>query len=143
MLTILDIADLHRSHEQPVSNAELISSLLADCERYSAEQPAIPRPNAIVLSGDLVQGLPLNSPDYPYALKAQYDEALSFLVMLSEEFLQGDRSKLIIVPGNHDVDWNIAHQALSRVKLKGHDVYQLLSSPGSGNMGLTILITLL
>ena len=33
-----------------------------------------------------------------------------------ERFLEGDRSRLIMVPGNHDVDWNTAFSALEPVQ---------------------------
>jgi hypothetical protein len=39
--------------------------------------------------------------------------ASDFLDSLTRQFLDGDRSRLIIVPGNHDVDWNLAHAAIS------------------------------
>ena len=34
------------------------------------------------------------------------------LTSLTDEFLEGDRSRVILVPGNHDVDWNCARSAL-------------------------------
>jgi hypothetical protein len=33
----------------------------------------------------------------------------------AEEFLGGDRSRLVVVPGNHDVDWNCARAAMEPV----------------------------
>ena len=69
------------------------------------------RPDAIVVSGDLVEGLPLESDTHPQGLREQYQEATELLVSLSNEFLDGDRSRVVIVPGNHDVDWNGARIA--------------------------------
>ena len=108
MYTLLHISDLHRSADQPISNKELMSSLIADFQRSAQENPSLPKPDAIIISGDLVEGLPLQSNRYPDALIQQYEEALDLLVSLAEEFVNGDRSRVIMVPGNHDVDWNHA-----------------------------------
>ena len=62
MFTLLHISDLHRAVAEPFSNDEIMSSLLADMEqRYPTESPPIAKPDAIVVSGDLVQGLPLGN----------------------------------------------------------------------------------
>ena len=111
MFTILHISDLHRSGGEPISNRELLSSLIADFQRSARETPSVQRPDAIVVSGDLVEGLPLESVAYPNGLREQYREAAELLECLSEEFLDGDRSRVVIVPGNHDVDWNGARMA--------------------------------
>ena len=42
----------------------------------------------------------------------QYGVASEFLAVLTDRFLNGDRSRIIIVPGNHDVDWNKAQAAM-------------------------------
>ena len=95
----------------PVSNEELLSSLIADFQRSARETPALTCPDAIVVSGDLVEGLRLGSAEYPEALGEQYQIAETLLISLVDEFLQGDRSRVVIVPGNHDVDWNGVRQA--------------------------------
>ena len=106
MYVILHISDLHRTGGDRISNQELVSSLVADFVRSSMESPRLERPNAIVVSGDLVEGLVLGSEAYPGGLTQQYREVEELLISLSDEFLAGDRSQLVIVPGNHDVDWN-------------------------------------
>src|SRR3954469_22590120 len=98
MLTLLHISDLHRSPRDPISNSELVSSLLADRESYPFEVPRIPQPDAIIVSGDLVQGLPLGAASYPAELERQYDTAFELLVTLADRFLGGDRSRVVIVP---------------------------------------------
>jgi 3',5'-cyclic AMP phosphodiesterase CpdA len=57
--TILHISDLHRSPTHPIGNDELLSSLVSDFERAATEDPTFGPPDAIVVSGDLVQGVPL------------------------------------------------------------------------------------
>ena len=111
MYVILHISDLHRTGGDRISNQELVSSLVADFTRSSRESPRLEPPNAIVVSGDLVEGLGLGSDAYPEGLTRQYKEVADLLTALSDEFLAGDRSQLVIVPGNHDVDWNGARDS--------------------------------
>lgn len=116
--SILHISDLHRSPHDPISNDELISALVSDRDRYIQEDPPISVPEAIVVSGDIVQGVPLGANDYETNLANQYSTAEEFLDELVQRFLEGDRSRVIIVPGNHDIDWNIAFNALEPVDRK-------------------------
>jgi hypothetical protein len=48
-------------------------------------------------------------------MRDQYRVVAAFLEQLAIRFLEGDRSKLIIVPGNHDVCWNTSFAAMERV----------------------------
>lgn len=126
MFTVLHISDLHRAVNEPFSNEEIISSLLADVVRYPLERPPISKPNAIVVSGDLVQGLSLDSTTYPAGLVAQYEVAFDLLRRLADTFLEGDRSKLVMIPGNHDVDFNQSLAAMAEVSVRTEDVKGLL-----------------
>jgi 3',5'-cyclic AMP phosphodiesterase CpdA len=113
--TLLHISDLHRAESDPIGNAELLSTLLADGERARREHPAIGAPDAIIVTGDLVQGVRLGHPDPETELSAQWQVAGAFLARLADELLEGDRSRLVVVPGNHDVDWNEARAAMQPV----------------------------
>jgi hypothetical protein len=115
MFSILHISDLHRSVDDPISNDELVASLVVDRERYTRADPAVRAPDAIVVSGDIIQGVELAHADSKGALASQYAVAEDFLVRLAHEFVQGDRSRVIVAPGNHDVDWNVARQAMEKV----------------------------
>lgn len=115
MFSILHISDLHRSADDPISNDELIASLSTDRARYTRSDPAIRAPDAIVVSGDIIQGVALGHTDSADAIAEQYRVAESFLSRLAEEFVGGDRSKIIVAPGNHDIDWNIAREAMEIV----------------------------
>jgi hypothetical protein len=115
MFCILHISDLHRARTDPITNSELISALVSDRDRYLREDPAIPAPSAIVVSGDIIQGVGLDHPSPDEALKEQYAAALAFLDELCRRFVGGDRSRVIIVPGNHDIDWNCARAAMTPV----------------------------
>lgn len=129
MYTLMHITDLHRSEVAYISNDELLSCLSADFERFKRESPSISIPDAIVVTGDLIQGLPLGSSGYPTELARQYAVASQLMICLSDYFLEGDRSKVVIVPGNHDVDWNMAFQAMRRVEHDGGQIPKLLSIP--------------
>ncbi len=113
--SILHISDLHRSPHDLISNDELISALVSDRNRYTHEDPPIAIPEAIVVSGDIIQGVPLGTDDFAAKLADQYTVAEEFLDELVRRFLDGDKSRLVMVPGNHDVDWNTALSALERV----------------------------
>ena len=112
----MHISDLHRSPRDPITNDELISALVHDRDRYLDEDPRIPAPEAIVVSGDIIQGVPLYTEDFAEKIEEQYSVADEFLAELVHRFLRDDRSRLVMVPGNHDVDWNTAFSALEPVK---------------------------
>ena len=114
--SILHISDLHRSPHDLISNDELISALVNDRDRYINEEPRIPSPEAIVVSGDIIQGVKLGEPDFEAMLTKQYEVAEEFLDELVSRFLDGDRSRLILIPGNHDIDWNTAFASLEPVE---------------------------
>lgn len=108
--TLLHISDLHRTSEPRLSNAELLSAIASDATRWSSE--GIPRPELIVVSGDLIQGAGLDSSDPDALVKDQYDEAAEFLDDLANQFVDSDRSRLVIVPGNHDIHWGRSLRAM-------------------------------
>jgi hypothetical protein len=112
MFSILHISDLHRSPDDPISNEELLAGLSTDRTRYTKSDPSIRPPDAIVISGDVIQGVGLGHSDSQGALRDQYEVAERFIAQLAEDFVDGDRSRVIIAPGNHDIDWNIAKEAM-------------------------------
>lgn len=116
MYSILHISDLHRSPRDNITNAELVSALVSDRQRYLNEQPGIQKPDAIVISGDIVQGVILGTPDAEAALAAQYGMALTFIEELTKRFVNGDRSRVVIVPGNHDINWAMSKDAMKIVE---------------------------
>jgi len=115
MYSLLHISDLHRSPSDNITNAELISALVSDRIRYVRENPPIRAPDAIVVSGDLIQGVPLDTPCATLQLEEQYATAFSFIEDLADRFVDGDRSRVIVVPGNHDIDWVVSRSAMELV----------------------------
>lgn len=133
MFSILHLSDLHGSDEEPISNETLIASLQADCDRFPMETPVIRQPDAMVVSGDIVSGASLGQPDFTNILKVQYELAQDFLVRLTERLFAGDRSRVVMVPGNHDCCWNTAFCGMTPVEEKDVPVDLLveLESPNS------------
>jgi hypothetical protein len=130
-LSLLHISDLHRDPDNPISNAALLTSLENDRRRYTTQAPTIRSPNLIVVSGDVVQGIRPDAPDPDKALKQQYDEALAFLDGLARLFLDGDRRRIVAIPGNHDISAFHFSRSLTRVDIaasrKNELVAQLFS----------------
>lgn len=133
MFSILHISDLHRSHEEPLDNDSLLASLVVDSDRYLGEHPRIPPPEAIVVSGDLIQGVPINTPNWEDRLADQYHIADDFLTKLCDRFLQGNRRAIVLVPGNHDVCWNTSRRAMHAVPSEEYprSLSDALMVPGS------------
>ena len=67
------------------------------------------------MSGDLVQGVRIGSDGWVDSMREQYRIAGEFLEQLTQRFVAGDRSKVIIIPGNHDVCWNTSFAAMECV----------------------------
>jgi 3',5'-cyclic AMP phosphodiesterase CpdA len=118
-LTIVHISDLHRSKEHPISNISLLDSLLQDMDKYVGKGK-FDTPNILIVSGDIVHG----SRDTVKAseiIESQYEEALSFLNDLTNKMFDGDKSRVIIIPGNHDVSWTESNESMTIID-DGSDV---------------------
>ena len=111
MPTLLHISDLHRTSGPRVRNDELLAAMASDAKRWELE--GIPRPDLVVVSGDLVQGVGLDTDNPDAEIVAQYAEACDLLCRLADEFVQSDRSRVIHVPGNHDVHQVRARSAMT------------------------------
>ena len=111
MPTLLHISDLHRTSTPRLGNDELLSAILSDTKRW--EKECIPYPEVIVVTGDLIQGTRVGHPNPDSEITSQYAEVGTFLQQLTNEIVDSDLSRVIIVPGNHDVHWSRALQAMS------------------------------
>ncbi|WP_081769038.1 metallophosphoesterase [Herbaspirillum sp. RV1423] len=101
MATILHISDLHRDADSGLTTTTLLESLRLDRERYVSA--GISAPDLAIVSGDLVLGVKEDTAESTNELKRQYAEVSEFLSLLADLMFGGDRSKIVIVPGNHDV----------------------------------------
>ncbi len=94
-ITILHLSDIHRTPDEPVSNQNILDALLADLKRQQ-EQEGLPPPDLLVVSGDLTQS----------AQESEYNDAYNVIDRLKDELTVPDFSHVILVPGNHDINWD-------------------------------------
>lgn len=111
--TILHISDLHRDSGSQLTTTTLLQSLLRDKARFLNEGHEAP--TLAVISGDIVYGVRPNESEADKKLATQYDEALEFLVALTDQYFDGNRENIIIVPGNHDVSMPHVKRAIKSV----------------------------
>ena len=97
-----------------MGNDELLSAIFSDSSRWESE--GIPWPDLIVVSGDLIQGVKTDAEEPESLITAQYAEVTDFLQKLTSKFVASDQSRVIIVPGNHDVNWSRARRAMDPAK---------------------------
>ena len=77
---------------------------------------SIPMPSFIVVSGDIIQGSKEEDASKAQEeIRSQYEVAGKFLAGLCDLFFGGDRSRMIIVPGNHDVSQYVTHGCMSKI----------------------------
>ncbi|MDC7743411.1 metallophosphoesterase family protein [Rhizobium binxianense] len=112
MPSLIHISDLHRSSDEPIDNDTLLAAIVADVDRFAILNE---RPDALIVSGDLVQGVRVGQRDFEREMRDQYDVAFDLIGRLCDELLGGDRSKVVVVPGNHDVCWNTSVGAMETV----------------------------
>ena len=118
--TLLHISDLHRSKRPRLDNHELLSAIVSDAKRWAGE--GIPWPDIIVVSGDLVQGTSADHENPDAEIEAQYQEADNFLRQMADEFVESDRARVVIVPGNHDISWSRSRKAMKPLSTCPQDV---------------------
>ena len=104
--------------------------MASDAKRW--ESDGIPRPDVIVVSGDLIQGSDSETANADSEISAQYTEATEFLCGLAEEFADSDRSRVIVVPGNHDVHWARAGGAMQPIPDCPDQIARKALEPDSG-----------
>jgi tetratricopeptide (TPR) repeat protein len=107
-INILHISYIHRGANAPVSNQVLLGKLRDDIFRTYSEdnaklggdEPRLVPPDIIVVSGDLTQH------SDPVEFKMTYEFLEGLL-----ELVGGDRQRVVLVPGNHDVNWELSKKA--------------------------------
>lgn len=119
MPNILHISDLHRDASHPLSNSALIDSLDRDRERYQSQYATLETVDLILVSGDIVLGVAATTQDAGTQLELQYQEAESFLSALADIFVAGNRDRVVIVPGNHDVNFYEVTASLKEITFVG------------------------
>lgn len=110
--SILQISDLHKDSD--FNYNQLIDSLKSDIANYA--KLGIYPVKYIVVCGDLIQGTRNTDIDKGNQdIQRQYEEVSVFLHNLVDVFLNGDISRLIIVPGNHDVNRAVSSNSMKRI----------------------------
>ena len=119
-ITILHISDLHRITE---ANVDCLSaSFNVEKEYYRANN--IPMPSFIVVGGDIIQGSKEDDASKAQEeIRAQYEVAGKFLARLCDLFFEGDRSRMIIVPGNHDVSQYVTRGCMSKIDADDYEPF--------------------
>ena len=110
--SIIQISDLHKDSD--FNYNQLIDSLKSDIANYA--NLGIYPVRYIVVCGDLIQGT--RNTDIAKGnqdIQRQYEEVSVFLHNLVDVFLNGDISRLIIVPGNHDVNRAVSSNSMKRI----------------------------
>jgi len=84
-------------------------------ENSVSEDPPIPTPEIIIVSGDIIQGTGKDAEKPDCVLRDQYDQAELFLGTLADRLLGGNRQRIIIVPGNHDINFPKMFSSLKEI----------------------------
>src|SRR6266852_2726899 len=117
-LSILHISDLHRDQGNPIGNRPLLDSLENDRHRYTTkETDKVRSPDLIIVSGDIIHGVRPDTLDFGNKLREQYAEALDFLNKLTARFVDGEKRRVVVVPGNHDVSSPHFYKSLQRIDI--------------------------
>ena len=87
----------------------------------------------MVISGDIIWGAKLGQTRFDEDIGRQYEVAMEFLVQLTERLFAGDRTRVVLVPGNHDCCWNTAFSGMTPVQPgeEPRDVLAELEFPNS------------
>jgi hypothetical protein len=115
--SILHISDLHRDLSDEVDNPWLLESLAKDFQQYRVNDPEILRPTLCIVSGDLIYGVGQNAANATEEMERQYAQAEGFLIGLAERFFDGDRERIVILPGNHDVCYDDVMASAQRIEV--------------------------
>ena len=136
-INILHVSDLHRDPYSPISNKTLLDSLKKDRDQYaSSDNLGVGSVDLIVVSGDIVQGVRHGREDAEAIIQYQYEEALEFLEGLTDQFVDGHKESVVIVPGNHDVSDHHFRESLERVEIPSGGPRELIGPLFTGQSNL-------
>ncbi|HEY4284831.1 MAG TPA: metallophosphoesterase, partial [Chthoniobacterales bacterium] len=99
------ISDLHRDLNDEINNQWLLDSIGNDFNQFDKQNPQIARPALCIVSGDLIYGVSAQRKDGGEEQRRQFAQAEEFLTGLAERFFDGNRERVVILPGNHDVSY--------------------------------------
>jgi 3',5'-cyclic AMP phosphodiesterase CpdA len=86
--------------------------------QFDKQNPQIARPALCIVSGDLIYGVSAQRKDGGEEQRRQFAQAEEFLTGLAERFFDGNRERVVILPGNHDVSYpDVMASLLSQIIL--------------------------
>jgi predicted ATPase/predicted MPP superfamily phosphohydrolase len=103
-MNILHLSDLHFRRKDDV---EILYTQLADDLKHNLKSTKI---DLLILSGDIAN----------VADPEEYGSAENFIKKLSREF-SIRKKQIVIVPGNHDIDWTASRQSYQIMQKIGYD----------------------
>lgn len=118
--SVLHISDLHRDLSDEINNEWLIESLKNDFAQFEKQAPTIMRPSLAIVTGDLVYGAAPETANVDDELERQYSQAEEFLVGLAEQFFDGRRERVVLLPGNHDVCYDDVMRSAQQIAIPGN-----------------------
>ncbi len=128
-LTIMQLSDLHRDGSIFQSPNAFVSSIVADVARFPKQH--ISKPNLLLVCGDIIQGSNNSSfDDAVKEIKDQYIEAANILDQLCSKVFEGNKDRIIIIPGNHDISWPYSRKSMQRMR-RNWRLVELLKHPES------------
>lgn len=92
-ITLLHLSDIHRTPDEPVTNANILDALRADLKRHREE--GLSKPDFLIITGDITQS----------AQEEEYDDAFELITSLTAELSIPSIEHVVLVPGNHDINW--------------------------------------
>lgn len=126
LCTILHISDLHfgaQPSDSPVVAAEFLRSdvrhqYAEDTSRHLPPECPLRAPDLCVVSGDLT------------ATGREFADAEEFLARICDDLFDGNREKIFVVPGNHDIDWELSANGYREIAYN-HELWQQREQPAS------------
>jgi hypothetical protein len=73
-----------------------------------------------VVSGDLIYGVSPSHPDPEAELERQYGQAVGFLISSADTFFNGNRDRVVLIPGNHEAVRSFSDNQLSKMRSLTH-----------------------
>jgi len=127
-IAIMQMSDLHRTASGFPNSKVFVSSIKSDFDRFDTEEPSPPtKPDILIFCGDVIQGASKSS-DFDEQLREiqkQYDSAKDVLNRLCAALFDGEKRRIIIVPGNHDVSWPHSRRSMKKIE-PSKDLHKLL-----------------
>jgi len=115
-ISILHLSDLHKNKEEEAENSTLLNSLENDLKKLVGDKKCNP-PSLCIVSGDMIYGSKHDSNEAYNEISEQYNDTHDFLCGLANNFFDGDRNKIVILPCNHDICIKDVKDSLERLDI--------------------------